>query len=196
MRRFWSRQQRQEVGCVSPTRQQRMLRALSSNGIFRKGSLTRALIRCLKGAGGVDQLWCNRPLGGRSSYSPMKGCKVRSAHPASSRRVFQVVFRATAGLDVGEVHLLVQDLHLQGARRNRGEGLQEGPGEAAKEGASPKGGGQVSSWVIIAAIHTDITELIRFYWGAIRLVPNQIVISRKELMETPELLTSSESKSM
>lgn len=98
--------------------------------------------------------------------------------------MFQVVFRATAGLDVGEVHLLVQDLDLQGARRTRGKRLQEGQGEAAKEGASPKGGGQVLSRIIIAAIHTDITELIRFDSGAIRLVVNQIVISRKELMET------------
>lgn len=120
---------------------------------------------------------------------------MRSAHLASSRRVFQVVFRATAGLDVGEVHLLVQDLDLQGARRKRGKRLQDGRGEAEKEGASPKGGGQVFSRVIIAAIHTDISELIRFYSGAIRLVPNPIVISRKELMEAPELLASSESKS-
>lgn len=100
--------------------------------------------------------------------------------------MFQVVFRATAGLDVGEVHLLVQDLDLQGARRKRGKGLKEGRGEVAKEGTSPKGGGQVFSCVIIAAIHTGITELIRFRSGVIGLLGNQIVISRKELMETQQ----------
>lgn len=97
--------------------------------------------------------------------------------------MFQVVFRATAGLDVGEVHLLVQDLDLQGARRTRGKGLQEGQGE---EGTSPKGGGQVLSWIIIAAIHTDITQLIRSDSAAIRLVADPIVIPRKEVMGTQQ----------
>lgn len=59
---------------------------------------------------------------------------------------------------------------------------------------SPKGGEDFSG-VIIAAIHTDITELIRFYSGVIRLVGNQIVISRKELMETHQSSSKSKVKS-
>lgn len=46
-------------------------------------------------------------------------CLIRpAAHLSTSRRVFDVVFRATARLDVSQVYLLVQDLDLNGARRD------------------------------------------------------------------------------